>query len=687
MCVVPSEPKLFDEVRAALVEQYRQVKYTDGWTKEELRVAFDKYCAKNPNELKIVKKAYLFNLICRYAPIAPEVNDYFVGKVQHYNLLIELRNLWRLEQAKKEFGDKLGITTGAHNAQLDSNSHVCPDWERVLTLGIKGILERAKSKDTSYHRAVVLAFEGITILLKRFDKVHPNCKLALLAENPAATLQEALQVSYLYHELIEFDGIEVRSMGRFDKLFNSYYENDIANKIITKEKAAELLKYYFFKFFAKSQGLRFGKPFTFGPHNTPLTMLAFDVYNELNIVDPKFHLRLSKDTPEELLYKVSFLVANNRNAIVIVNNDIQEQMLIENGKMPKDAANYILIGCYEPAVMGIELNCSGAGLFSLVKPVELAIQEAKNNWTFDDFLTRFYQILQANLKDCLNEIRRWESLWEESNPSPLLSGPLLSCHLQSKDISQGGATYNTTGVCCAGLADAVDSIVAVKTLLEEKYVSNLLELKDILQNNWQNNELLRLKVMHKFPSWGNNIPEVDAIAIKIANMVADYINKEPNMRNGRFQAALYGILPAVQLLGEKTGALPNGRLAGTILTMNTNCENGRDINGITSLFHSVSSLPLNKFPNGTTLDVTLHPSTVNGTKGINTIKELIKSYFSMGGNTIQFNIFNKATLIEAQKNPEKYSNLQVRVCGWNLRFIDLAPEEQQIFIDRAGECE
>ena len=684
MIDTPLAPKPFNEVRAQLIQQYKQITYIKGWTKDELKLAFEKYCEENPKEPKIIKKAYLFKLICEYAPIAPEENDYFVGKVEHYKLLLELRNSWRLEAANKEFANNEIVSNGAFHTTLDANSHVCPDWHSLFTLGVNGIIERAKKESSIYHKAVVITFEGFAILLKRFDAVHPNSNLAQLATRPVATLQEALQLSYLYNELIELDGIEVRSMGRFDELFNPYYEHDLNNKTLTKEKASELLKYYFIKFFAKTLGLRFGKPFTFGPMNTPLTMLALDVYNELNIVDPKFHLRLSKKTPKELLHKVSTLIANNRNAIVIVNNDMQEAMLIENGKSPIDASNYILIGCYEPAVQGIELNCSGAGAFSLVNPIEMALQVAKEDWTFDDFLEKYYQFLMSNLRECLEIIRRWESLWAESNPAPLLSGPMLSCHLQAKDISQGGATYNTTGVCCVGLADAVDSIIAVKKLLEEKYVSSIPEIKTILDDNWQNHQILRQKVMHKFPSWGNNIKEVDDIAISIANQIANYINKEPNMRNGRFQAALYGILTAVELLGTKTGALPNGRLANSLLSMNTNCENGHDINGITALFHSVSSLPLTKFPNGTCLDVTLHPSAVTGTKGIDTIIALITSFFDMGGNTIQFNIFNKDTLLEAQMNPEKYPNLQIRVCGWNVRFVDLAPEEQQIFIDRAG---
>jgi formate C-acetyltransferase len=370
----------------------------------------------------------------------------------------------------------LGVTDGSFRAQLDCNSHVCPDWESLFTLGVKGIRDRALSGSTDYHKAAAMAFEGFMILLKRFDEVHPNSNLALLAERPVKTLREALQMSYLYNELIEFDGLQVRSMGRFDVLFAPYYERDLAAGTLTRESAAELLRYYFIKFFAKSQGLVYGKPFTFGPMNTPFTMLALDVYNELDIVDPKFHLRVSKNTPDELLHKASERIRNGRSAIVLVNNDMHEKMLVENGKTPEDAANYILIGCYEPAVMGVELNCSGAGLFNLAKPVEQALQQAEASWTFEDFLKKYYQILLNNLEKCLDELKRWETLWPQSNPSPLFSAPLLSCHQQGKDISEAGAKYNTTGVCCAGLADAVDSIAAVKAMLEQKLVKNLPEL-------------------------------------------------------------------------------------------------------------------------------------------------------------------------------------------------------------------
>ena len=685
MSAVSSVPEPFSKVRTRLEQQYNNVVFSAGWSKADLLQAWEAHCCELPQEPKVIAKARLFDLICTHAPIAPENDDYFVGKVEHYNLLLELRNKWRVAAARREFGDKLGVSDGSYRAQLDCNSHICPDWESLFKLGVKGIYERALSKSTDYHRAVAMVYKGVITLLKRFDKIHPQGGLAELTERPVKTFREALQISYLFNELIEFDGIQVRSMGRFDVLFNDFYEQDLAAGRLTREQAAELLKYYFIKFLAKSGGMVYGKPFTFGPDMYELTKLVFEVYYEMNVVDPKFHLRVSENTPDELLMSAARLIRDGRNGIVLVNNDMQQKMLIENGKTPADAANYILIGCYEPAVMGVELNCSGAGALNLAKPVEQLLENVPANWQYAEFEKAYFDRLAVNLACCIDDLKRHERLWAESNPSPLFSGPMQSCHDKGKDISEAGAKYNTTGIVCAGLADAVDSLVAIRLLLASKQVANLPELAEILKNDFTNHEYLRAVVLHKFPSWGNNIPEVDELAAQIADFVSERINHEPNARGGVFQAALYAILPTAEALGKDTGTLPNGRLAGTQLTMNTNCENGRDLHGVTALLHSVSSLPLDKFPNGTTLDVTLHPSVVSGNKGIETLRNLIRSYFRMDGNTIQFNIFNRSLLLDAQKHPENYANLQVRVCGWNLRFIDLAPEEQQIFIERTGD--
>jgi len=682
-------PEAFAKARPRLEHQYQNIVFVpdSGWSKELLEQEFNRHCAAHPAEPRIVTKAWLLKLLCEHAAIAAEPDDYFVGKIRHFNLLLELRGRWRLEEAIKEFGkEHLEYFDGSYTAQLDCNSHVCPDWATLLTIGFCGVRDRAAAlaETSDYHRAVAMVFDGVTALCRRFDAVHPGAGMAELAERPPQTFREALQMSYLYHELVELDGIQVRSMGRFDQLYNGFFTRDLADGTLTRPEAAELLQYYWIKFFAKTGGMLYGKPFTFGPVANELSSFAFEVYGAMKIHDPKFHVRVSHDTQADFLALVSRVIRDGSNAVVLVNSDLQEKMLIENGRTPEDAGDYLLIGCYEPAVQGKEMNCSGAGFLNLAKPVEQIFADAQSDWTYDEFERAYFRKLRANLDLCIGEVRRWEKLWPQAHPAPLLSGPMTCCHEKGRDVSSAGACYNTTGICCGGLADAVDSLVAVREMLRRKLISDIPALGRILRDNWRGHEMLRAAVRNKFPSWGNDLDEVDELAVRIANAVADRINTEPNARGGVFQAALYAIIVAARKHGEKTGALPNGRLAGAILTMNTNCEDGRDRGGATGLLHSAAKLPLHRFPNGTTLDVTLHPSAVAGEKGVATLQSLFLTYFAKGGAAVQFNIFGRETLLDAQKHPDHYANLQVRVCGWNLRFVDLAPEEQQIFIDRAA---
>ena len=677
-------PKPFDTIRHKLEKQYQNITFLSdsGLTKEELMAEFKHHCAAVTGEARIVTKAWLLNLLCRRAKIASEPDDYFVGKLEHHNLLIQLRWRWWDEKKDETFSNDPPELPGAFIAQLDCASHICPDWVNLLKHGVKGIRDRAAQHSSNYYQAVVLAFDGVMSLLRRFDEIQPELGLAVLAERPPQTLQEALQLAYIYHELIELDGIEVRSMGRFDQIYNNYYLNDLADGRLTRDSAKELLKYFWIKFFAKTMGKRFGKPFTFGPDANELTYTAFETYHEMHIVDPKFHLRLSPQTPEKLLKLMAKCIQDGCTGIIVVNNEAQIEMLEQNGKCCKDAEDYILIGCNEPAVMGKELNCSGAGSLNLAKPVEQVIGSGDYP-SFNAFLAAYIKTLDHNLTLQMDKIRRLERLWPEVNPAPLFSGPMDSCFEQGKDTSEAGAKYNTSGICCVGLADAVDSLEVIRQLVYEKKRCTIPELRAILAANWQGYGELRQEVIWHVPKWGNNNDLVDQLAVKITDFLGRRINHEPNARNGVFQAALFGILVAVKTLGINTGALPNGHMAGEPLTMNTGATPGCDKNGVTSLINSVTKINLAQFPNGTALDIMLHPSTTYGKEGIALIINLIRSHFAQGGMAIQFNIFDRTVLCDAKAHPEKYANLQVRVCGWNVRFIDLAPDEQDIFIAKS----
>ena len=679
-----SAPKPFDHVRKQLERQYLDVVFdpASGLSKEELSVVFERHRAENPEEPRIMTRAWLFQLLCSKARIAVEPDDYFVGKLEHHNLLQTLRSEWWKLEGEREFKNDPPAVPGAFLAQLDCGSHICPDWRNLLAYGFTGLRDRAAARPGVFPEAVAMVFDAVVTLIKRFNAAQPNPVLAALAERPPQTFHEALQLAYLHHELQEMEGEAVRSMGRFDLLYNGFYVNDLKAGRLTRGQAKELLKYFWIKFYARTQGKAFGKPFLFGPDVNELSYLAFEVFREMQTVDPKFHVRLAERTPQDFLELVAGCIQAGCTSIVIVNDEAQIAMLRRNGKTREDAEDYILIGCYEPAVMGKELNCSGASNLNLAKAVELALA-AGDYASFDELMDAYLKILDAQFAIIADKVRRWERLWPRISPSPLLSGAMDACLERGLDVSEAGAKYNTTGCCCVGVANAADSLAVIKQLVYEEKRCALAEIRAALAANWKGYEELRLTVQHRVPKWGNNDERVDGIAVKIADFLGKRINHEPNARGGVFQAAIYGIILAAKAFGMHTGALPDGRLAGEPLTMNTGATPGMDKNGVTSLINSVTKLDLGQFPNGTVLDIMLHPSAARGREGVETIGAIIRSHFAQGGMAIQFNIFDAGVLRDAKKYPEKYANLQVRVCGWNIRFADLAPEEQDIFIAKA----
>ena len=676
-------PEKFDQARPRLEAQYENAVYEpgSGLSKGGLVAEFERHRSENPDEPRILTKAWLLRLLCTEARFALEPDDPFVGKLGHHGLPLALRNGW-LKEAGEEFRDDPPAVPGAWTAQLDCASHICPDWTNLFKYGVGGLRERAASGTTLFHQAVTMVFDGLLALLERFNTAQPRPELAALAEGPPKNLHEALQLAYIYHELMELDGMQVRSMGRFDLLYNGFYLNDLQAGQLTREQAKELLKYFWIKFYAKTHGKLYGKPFLYGPDVNELSYVAFEAYREMRTVDPKFHVRIAERTPPDFLEAVVGCIQDGCTGIVLVNDDRQVEMLHEHGRSVEDAQDYILIGCYEPAVQGRELNCSGAATLNLAKAVETVLADG-DYAEFDELMSAYLDILDGAFTRIADKVRRWEELWPAVSPTPLLSGTMDSCMNRALDISEAGADYNTGGCCCIGIANATDSLAVIRQFVYEEQRCTLSELKAALAANWQGYGELRLTAQNRVPKWGNNDDRVDDIAVAITDFLGNRINHEPNARGGVFQAALYGILPTVQRFGKHTGALPDGRLAGEPLTMNTGATSGMDSKGVTSLINSVTKVDLTQFPNGTVLDIMLHPSVARGPEGLQTICSIIRSHFAQGGMGIQFNIFDADTLREAQRHPERYANLQVRVCGWNVRFADLAPEEQDIFIAKA----
>jgi formate C-acetyltransferase len=282
-------------------------------------------------------------------------------------------------------------------------------------------------------------------------------------------------------------------------------------------------------------------------------------------------------------------------------------------------------------------------------------------------------------------IRAHERQWPRINPSPLIAGTIDDCLARGKDIGQGGAHYNSVGAVGAALANACDSLLALKQAVYDEGRFTMDEILDALARDFEGYEPMRQYLLNRVPKWGNNDPQADHLARRIADTYCGKIHTFANARGGSFQAALF-TLEFQLTFGKVTGALPDGRRARTPLAPGVGSAPGRDRNGVTALMNSVTALDFTETPNGAVLDVMLHPTATRGEEGLDALVTLIKTFFDRGGYAVQFNVLDADTLRDAQRHPEEYASLQVRVTGWSVYFVTLPREKQELYIARNMHC-
>ena len=251
-----------------------------------------------------------------------------------------------------------------------------------------------------------------------------------------------------------------------------------------------------------------------------------------------------------------------------------------------------------------------------------------------------------------------------------------------KDSYEGGVKYNNTSINLLGLASAVDSMLAVKYAVYDKKIVSLKEFTEILKNNWKDNEKLRLIMSRRCEKYGNNTSEANELAVWISEYAADLINGRENGRGGVYRCGMFSI-DWYASFGGVTGASADGRFAKEPLSKNICTVIGKDKNGVTDIINTVTNIDYTKFPNGAVFDAMLHPSAISGDDGLEAAIGLLKTFMKKGGMAFQLNVLNPHILKKAQKNPKMFETLQVRLCGWNVYFVNLSEREQNEFIKMA----
>ena len=727
----------FGHVREQLFDQFQEMAFetTTGLPLEALREEVETYLHAHADQPRVLQKANVYAIVLTRGQICVDPTDWFVDKLNHGGLVRKVCGVWHREAQESviqveanwfRLASQLGMVRGG----LDIG-HISPGWENMLAGGLMGLIEKAQQdraqlgseatdEQLAFYEAVEIVYRATIDLAERFsdlaEAMIPGCpeyeeRLRMIASVckriPAygpQTFYEALQFAWLMHEMIEMEGENVRSMGHFDRVLYSYYRADVESGRLTREQAKELIQFFWIKYYARTRGGKNGKNFLFGGQDAggadvtnELTYLALEAYEELNTPDPKLSVRFLPDTPDRLYRRVADLIRRGHNSFVLMNDVPAVEALVKRGKALEDARTYLPIGCYEPAVDGKEAGCTMNLVVNLAKGVELALHDGVDPLSgqqvgpntgdprgftgFEQFFEAYTAQMDFLLTQSVTYVQAHERQWPQINPSPLIAGTIEDCLGRGKDIGQGGPIYNGVGCVGAGLANACDSLLAIKQAVFDEARFTMDEVLNVTQCDFEEREPMRQYLLNRVPKWGNNDSESDALAGRIANGFCDRVHTFTNARGGPVQAALF-TLTHQWTMGKATGALPDGRRARTSLAPGVGAMSGRDKNGVTALIGSVSTLDFTRTPNGSVLDVMLHPTAVRGEEGLDAMVTLIKTFFARGGYALQFNVLDAEMLRDAQRHPEHYASLQIRVTGWSVYFNTLSRFEQDQYIAR-----
>lgn len=623
------------------------------------------------------------------------------------------------------------------NQKDHSQGHICPNTKKWLRLGPAGIKKEAEShlaqadeSQRDFYNSVIISMEGASAFMERYavlaGKLYEETKKENLLEaarvcrklshSPAETYQEALQAVWFLYVILQMEGnASSFSPGRMDQYLYPYYERSVKEGM-TLADALELTECLWLKFnqlvyLRNSNSAKYFAGFPIGFNvaiggqkgdgsdaSNELSYLFLKAQSHLLLPQPNLSLRMYKDSPKELLEAASRVIGLGSGMPQVFNDEAVVPALESHGVSHEDAMNYAIVGCVELTTHGNALAWSDAAMFNLLKALELTLNHGvdlltgeKTGLDLGDLTTydTFEELESAYAKqidyfsdrmvECVTQV---EKMHEKLLPTPFLSAVIDDCLAKGQDVTQGGAHYNFAGVQAIQVANLADSLAAIKSLVyEEKKISKE-ELLHALQTNYEDAPLLRATLLNKAPKYGNDVDWVDQLGVKWVNYFADGLKKYRNGRGGIYQMGLYTVSAHVPM-GQNVGASADGRYAKDPLADGgVSAMYGRDTKGPTALLQSVAKLPFAKASNGTLLNMKFLPQFFKTETGILKFTELLRAVCRLGISHIQFNVLNERDLRAAQKTPEKYRSLTVRVAGYTAYFTELAPDLQEEIIAR-----
>lgn len=596
-------------------------------------------------------------------------------------------------------------------------------------------LEFASKRD--FCNAVIICLEATVAFALRFselarsladettDEAHRKELLCIseicakVPAKPAETFWEACQSLWFMHLVLQLEsnGHSV-SLGRFDQYMYPYYLKCVEDEQYEKIFAKDIIHCLWIKFSEinkvrdKISSVAFGgypmfQHLTLGgqdrrgsPIANELSYICLDATAQVGLIQPSTSVRWHYGTPEQFLNHAVEIASYGTGMPAFFNDEVLIPNMLQAGYSIEEARDYAIVGCTETSVPGISEPWLTGGFINLPKILELTIFDGfdivlekqnrlrtgsvKTFSSFKDFIAAYFKQLSFYLKQSIVCDNVLDELHGFLAPTPFEAVFIHDCISKCKTSLNGGARFNSSTINAVGIANAADALASIKKLVYEEKRFTWEEIQEALIKNFEGYEYMRQVLVTKAPKYGNDDPYVDQLADDILDHLYRQIGKYRNARKGKYFIALYSIA-CHALLADRVGALPDGRKKGMVLADGgVSCSQGRDKEGPSALLNSVVKLDPYKAIGSTLLNVKLHPKVFSNPEHIPKISALIKTFFLNKGQHVQFNVIDADTLRDAQRHPEKYPYLVVRVAGFSVLFTSIDPLLQEDIIQRTA---
>lgn len=592
-----------------------------------------------------------------------------------------------------------------------------------------------------FYTAIVMCCDAASIYARRYSEkclekaavcVDPGRKAELesmadslewIAEKPCRTFREACQQALLYQYLLKMSHLsDSGSYGRFDQYTWPYLEKDLAEGRLTMEEAQEIVDCFFLKvnssytgsdpYFAQIIGIgntylhtTIGgvDPETGEDASNPVTYMVLESVGRMKLHDPTISLRVHRNTPEDL-WMTAIETSKLVGGLPLFQNDdvIIPGIMREMGFTLQDARDYAIIGCQEITGSGNNYSCANGtcpphSTVHYSTLLDMAINDGKNpmNGEQGSVHTGFLYEMESfeKVKEAWKKMARYylkaqvsinnyvEYFIKYHTPYPILSLSLEGCMERGRDCTSGGAKYNSYGGTATGLATVADSLTAIKYMCFDKKICTTRELYDAVMADWKGYEPLRQQIIHEVPHFGNNDPYADEQMRWVTSTYYGLCQECYSTRCGIYKAGLYGAADHVGQ-GYTTWATPDGRFAGKPIADAASPVQGHDTNGPTAVFSSSLCYDHSLFMDGVCLNIRIHPSALSNEEGVRKLCDMVRIYMANGGAEVQFNVVSTETMRAAQKDPDEYRDLVVRIAGYSVNFVELSRDCQDDLISR-----